>query len=253
MKKERTINTFLDCRLLDEFKGIKKIVYKLFWFSLPVKKSKIITFISNFTKKEIEKKLNKKKIKSEIIPVPLFDNLSFKINKNKKKKILIVGTLKHKNIENMLLGVIGLDIDLTIVGEISRHLKSFCKKNRIKYKNFINISNSKINNLYKHNDILLMVSKYEGFGMPIIEAQASGMVVITSNKEPMKTVAGKYGVLVDPNKPNKIKESIQKVIKNKKLFFRIIKNARYNSLKYESKIVLKDYKKIYLDILKHEN
>ena len=56
MKKEKTINTFLDCRLLDEFKGLKKIVYKLFWFSLPVKKSNIITFISNFTKREIEKK-----------------------------------------------------------------------------------------------------------------------------------------------------------------------------------------------------
>ena len=62
MKKERTINTFLDCRLLDEFKGLKKIVYKLFWFILPIKKSNIITFISNFTKKEIEKKLNKKKL-----------------------------------------------------------------------------------------------------------------------------------------------------------------------------------------------
>ena len=45
MKKEKTINTFLDCRLLDEFKGLKKIIYKLFWFSLPVKKSNIITFI----------------------------------------------------------------------------------------------------------------------------------------------------------------------------------------------------------------
>ena len=80
--------------------------------------------------------------------------------------------------------------------------------------------------------------------MPIIEAQASGMAVITSNKEPMKTLVGKYGVLVDPNKPKEIKKSIQKIIKNKKLFLKITKNARHNALKYESKTVLKKYKNL---------
>ena len=40
-----------------------------------------------------------------------------------------------------------------------------------------------------------MVSKYEGFGMPIIEAQSSGTVVITSNIEPMKSIIGEKGLL----------------------------------------------------------
>ena len=56
-----------------------------------------------------------------------------------------------------------------------------------------------------------MVSKYEGFGMPILEAQASGMAVITSNIEPLKTVAGKQSILVNPNKPNEIKKKNKKV------------------------------------------
>ena len=44
--------------------------------------------------------------------------------------------------------------------------------------------------------------------MPIIEAQASG-TVITSNKEPMKSVAGNMEFFVNPNKPKEIKKSIK--------------------------------------------
>ena len=74
MKKDRTINTFLDCRLLNEFKGFKRIIYKFFWFHVPVMKSNLTTFISKFTKLQIEKNLNNKIDRSYVIPVPLFDD-----------------------------------------------------------------------------------------------------------------------------------------------------------------------------------
>ena len=61
----------------------------------------------------------------------------------------------------MLLGVIGLDIDLTIVGEINRYLKSFCKKIKLIIKIISILVIVKLI-IYKNNDILLMVSKYEG-------------------------------------------------------------------------------------------
>ena len=130
MKKKRTINTFLDCRLLDEFLGFKRTVYKFLWFALPIKSSIINTFISSFTKKEIEKKLDKKIFNAHVIPVPLVDNLSFQINNNKRKKILIVGTLPHKNVKNMIKGIIGLNVDLSIVGEIENDIEYLCSKKK---------------------------------------------------------------------------------------------------------------------------
>ena len=57
MDKNKTINTFLDCRLLDEFAGLKLIVYKYLWFKFPTNISKKITYISNFTKTSIERKI----------------------------------------------------------------------------------------------------------------------------------------------------------------------------------------------------
>ena len=253
MKKNITINTFLDCRLLNEFNGLKRWIYNFFWFQLPINNSKYNTFISEFTKLEIQKNIKKKIILPKVIPVPLVEKLSFKINNNKKKKILIIGTLEHKNIKNMLKGIKGLYIDLTIVGKLEEQLEKFCKKNDINFKNFVEIKDSKIKQLFKKNDILLMVSNYEGFGMPIIEAQASGMAVITSNLEPMRSVAGKYGFLGNPNKPQEIKKIIKKLISNKNFFLKIARKGKYNSSKYASNLVNKKYENLYLKILKDEN
>jgi glycosyltransferase involved in cell wall biosynthesis len=55
--------------------------------------------------------------------------------------------------------------------------------------------------LYNRAASLLFVSHSEGFGWPIIEAQACGCPVVTSNREPMISVAGEPAVLVDPALP----------------------------------------------------
>lgn len=248
LKKNKTINTFLDCRLVSEFTGIKKYLYKLFWFRLPIKNSSLVTYISNFTRLEIEKKIYKKDKFSYVIPVPLTKNLSFRVNKNIKKKVLIIGTSIHKNIKNMILGLIGLNIELTIIGDINNEIKNLLKLNKINYKNFADIDDKKMVNVLIKNDILLMASTYEGFGMPIIEAQASGLAVVTSNLEPMKSVAGKNAVYVDPKNSKDIKKKISKLLNNQNYFLKIINNGRKNSLKYSSKIINNRYQKLYLKL-----
>ena len=59
-----------------------------------------------------------------------------------------------------------------------------------------------------NTDILSFVSTYEGFGMPIVEANAIGRVVVTSNVLSMPEVAGNAAHLVDPFDVNSIREGI---------------------------------------------
>lgn len=62
-------------------------------------------------------------------------------------------------------------------------------------------SNSLVRALYSRAAALLFVSLYEGFGWPIVEAQACGCPVIISNREPMISIAGEPAVIVDPALP----------------------------------------------------
>ncbi len=69
---------------------------------------------------------------------------------------------------------------------------------KIEYENFIDISNEELVKKFIECDMLLFASTYEGFGMPIVEANIVGRPVITSNILSMPEVAGDAAILVDP-------------------------------------------------------
>jgi glycosyltransferase involved in cell wall biosynthesis len=52
--------------------------------------------------------------------------------------------------------------------------------------------------LYQGADLFLYPTLYEGFGLPVVEAMASGVAVITSNNSALKEVAEGYAQLVNP-------------------------------------------------------
>ena len=82
LNKNKTINTFHDCYNLRNYNGLKKIIYKLFWFYIPIKKSRYITVVSDFTKLELKKLLNINN-KVNVIPNFLTEN-NYKQKKNQK-------------------------------------------------------------------------------------------------------------------------------------------------------------------------
>ena len=62
--------------------------------------------------------------------------------------------------------------------------------------------------LYSNAEALLFPSLEEGFGWPIVEAQACGCPVITSRREPMMTVGGAAALYIDPLAPEDAAEQI---------------------------------------------
>ena len=73
------------------------------------------------------------------------------------------------------------------------------KEYGIQYSIGVNLSDKEVLQEYRNADIVNFPSLYEGFGMPIIEGQAVGRVVITSNLNPMEDIAGGAAILVNPN------------------------------------------------------
>ncbi|MDQ0593044.1 glycosyltransferase involved in cell wall biosynthesis [Chryseobacterium ginsenosidimutans] len=251
LDSKKTVLTVHDLSGLYQYKGIKKWLYYLLWIYFPLKKLKYITVISEKTKLEILKLLPSVADKIQVIPNCItIDILPFDLKRyNTTPKILIVGTRSNKNIERVLQASKNLNIELTIVGKLETTQVEILKKNNHHYTNYVNISEDSLKMLYDENDILCFPSLYEGFGLPILEAQARNCVVITSDISPMNDVAGIGALFVDPYNTEEIRNSIIKIISNDDIKKELILKGHKNVKKYSPEIVVKQYIALYQKIL----
>jgi glycosyltransferase involved in cell wall biosynthesis len=90
------------------------------------------------------------------------------------------------------------------------------------------VSEEDLVTLYSEAELYIFPSLYEGFGLPILESQACGTPVLTSNLSSMPEVAGAGALLVDPYNINDISDSISKILSDKKLREDIIKKGLQN-------------------------
>ncbi|AUS99244.1 glycosyl transferase family 1 [Nostoc sp. CENA543] len=70
---------------------------------------------------------------------------------------------------------------------------------------------------YSKADVFVYPSHYEGFGLPVLEAMTLGAPVVSSNTSSIPEVAGDAAILIDPQDPMQLAESILKVISDRQL------------------------------------
>ena len=138
-----------------------------------------------------------------------------------------------------------IDCQLNIIGQLSESQVTLLNDKAIDYRNFFNLSKEEMLKQYIDSDILLFASTYEGFGIPIIEANAVGRPVITSSIEPMKCVAADSALLVNPFKEEDIKEAILKLLNDEKLRADLVKKGLENAKKYRAKYIAEQYMEVY--------
>jgi glycosyltransferase involved in cell wall biosynthesis len=170
-------------------------------------------------------------------------NLGFFDSNN--PKILHIGTKNNKNLENTIIALQGINCEFWIVGKLNASQCAYLGESLIKFRNFVDLSNSEILQLYCQCDIVSFLSVYEGFGMPIIEAQAYGKPVLTSSLYPMIEVAGSGALFVDPFNILEIRSGFRKIIDNKNLRDQIIGKGFFNQRRFEINEIVMNYKSVY--------
>jgi glycosyltransferase involved in cell wall biosynthesis len=138
--------------------------------------------------------------------------------------VLYAGNIKpHKNLVRGIEAFEGLrrdgfeDLKLLIIGdEISKlpSLRRAVHKYKLhKHVRFLGfLPDETLAVLYRLAAVFVFPSLYEGFGLPPLEAMASGTPVVTSNVSSLPEVAGDAAVLVDPYDAMEIKEGIKRVL-----------------------------------------
>jgi glycosyltransferase involved in cell wall biosynthesis len=251
LKKNKTILTIHDIVGMETLVGIKKRLYFLLWFYLPAKRVKNIVAISHKTKNDLIRLLPWAERKIVVIPNCCTIESDFSDIKplSAIPKFLIIGTRSNKNAANMLAALEGISCELHVVGELSIKQQNAIDAEVITFFNYINLSDEAIKQLYKKCDVLLFVSSFEGFGLPILEAQSQDCIVITSNIEPMLEVAGKGAVFADPLQVDSIKDAIQYILRDASLQATLIKNGRLNIERFTVESVSAQYLSLYRSIM----
>ena len=67
---------------------------------------------------------------------------------------------------------------------------------------------------YRGADVFLLGSKYEGFGLPLLEAMSCGCAVVCSNGGSLAEVAGRGAILVDPENPAPMARATGQLLRN---------------------------------------
>jgi glycosyltransferase involved in cell wall biosynthesis len=142
---------------------------------------------------------------------------------------LFVGTLEpRKNIPTLIRAFEQLhksgasDLILVVVGksgwlydEIINSINNSVVKNKILYLNYLPEKDLAI--IYRLATFFVYPSFYEGYGVPVLEAMASGTPVITSNNSSLKEIAEGAAMLVDPTDVEALAEAMANLSDNQSL------------------------------------
>ena len=205
------------------------------WTAYSVRKAKKILTISNSTRDDIIKHYKIKPTKV-VVGYPGHKNIKYQISnikmtiKNAKRKygiggdyILYVGTLQpRKNLIRLIEAFVIIkkqvtkSLKLVIVGkkgwmyeEIFQKVKDLGLEKEVIFTGYV--SDNELPVLYQSAKCFVLVSLYEGFGFPVLEALSFGVPVVTSNVSSLPEIVGKAGVLVNPNDVKDIVRGINEV------------------------------------------
>lgn len=243
----KTILTIHDIDSILTGNIIAKTFKKIIWFWLPCLFVNKITVISEFTKNQLEEIVPFAKHKIKVIPNPVSEDIKFYKKPFDKNdiKVLVLGTKENKNLKRIIYALKDLEITLLIVGNLSATQQLLLDKNDIQYNNYFDVSYNQIINLYHEADLLCFPSTYEGFGLPIVEAQKSGTPVITSNLCSMPEVANNTAILVDPYSVEEIRQAIIEICDNEVLREGLINKGLQNVKRFELKAISNQYLTLY--------
>nr|WP_290427016.1 glycosyltransferase family 1 protein [Algoriphagus limi] len=251
LSKEKTVLTVLDVGFMKHPSKIARALLQFFWLTIPVKRAGIITTISHATKEELLKYVNCDPNKIKVVYVPISDHfkpIPKKINKE-KPTILQLGVAFNKNIERLIEALNGISCHLEIVGKLEEGLIEKMKQYNISYRVSWNLSDKEILQKYTDCDIVTLISTYEGFGMPIVEGNAVGRPVITSNILSMPEVAGNAAHLVNPFDVEDIRKGIVKVIEDDSFREQMINNGFENAKRFAVEKIASDYCEVYKTLI----
>jgi glycosyltransferase involved in cell wall biosynthesis len=251
LDRRRTILTILDCVNLERLQGFKRWLLWAFWYWLPEKRSAAITVISEATRKHVLRHLRCNPDKIHVIHCSVSPEFrpAPKLFNSTKPRMLLIGTTPNKNLERVAAALAGLDCDVTIIGKLSVGQVNALNTHRVSYENLVDLSRAALVEQYQRCDVVIFASTYEGFGLPIVEGNAVGRPVVTSEMWSMPEVAGDAACLVDPFDVKSIRGGVLKVMNDAAYRDELVRRGFENVERFRPEKIAREYADVYRELL----
>lgn len=230
---------------------IKSHVYGII-IKISVSISDYILVPSDFIQSEVIEVFNLKSSKIETtyngVSIEALTNKAFNSSKGKFKFIVVAGFYPHKghikvlelaeafinnNYYDFSITFRGNSFDLDLITTIKNEIK---KKKLEDYISFDDFQKSHdLRKIYEAYDALLLLSEYEGFGLPVLEAQAFEKPVICSDIEIFREVLMDSAVFIDTNNINNASIQIINIIRNESFLKNLVKKGVLNTSRFSWK------------------
>jgi len=236
IRAKKVVATIHDVNHLAGVSPISRVKrkYAYLLFQNAVNKANLIFTVSEFSKKELTKytAVNPEKIKVVYCGV---DQSFFQDTKNDKSLklpdnyILYVGNVKpHKNLISLLKAYCLLSNELkskyqlVIIGkkegfitedkEIDEYIKSNNLEKQITFTGYV--EDFDLPKIYQQAALFVFPSLYEGFGLPILEALAANILVISSNAASLREIGGEAVIYFDPMNYSELAQKMLECLEN---------------------------------------
>ncbi|MCQ2227075.1 MAG: glycosyltransferase family 4 protein [Bacteroidales bacterium] len=250
----------------DMYHCLDRFIYDTKW-RYACKHANRIIAISESTKKDIIRFYNVPEERIDVIYQPVARQFYTPIEVSDKEiaslppYILYVGSI---NSRKNLLGVVkamellpkDLQIPLVIIGTgniYKQQVKRYIARKGME-KLFIwpeNVTNEQLQQYYTQATAFIYPSFYEGFGLPVVEAQLCGCPVITSDVSSLPEVGGPHSFKVNPNSAKEISESIAHILTDDNLREKMKADGRNYALQnFDPDILAQKLFGVYKDLLK---
>ncbi len=238
-------------------------VFKRIMFEVGKRADLIIT-VSESTRSDVLRELRiPPEFHPRVVSIPEAADGAFRPAENpaprKRPRILFVGRRDpYKNLPRLIeafaqVRARGIDAVLRVIGpedkrypEAPRRALELGINDHIEWIGYV--ADRKLAQQYQDSDVFVLASKYEGFGLTVLEAMACGTPVICSNISSLPEVAGDAALLVDPQSTEQIAGAISHVLTDSKLAAELrekgIARAAQFSWKRTAELTLKAYESL---------
>lgn len=197
--------------------------------------------ISHFSKSEIVKylgvppeKITVTHLGPGILPTPAdWDVVRAKLGLDVPYIVAYAGNnYPHKNMSRLFeaFGKVRTSepVYLAVIGGLSPELKRFSERLRGRVLDLKHVDSACIEPILSHARLCVLPSLYEGFGLPVLEAQSAGVPLLCSNAASLPEVAGQGAMFFDPLSVDQIALSIERCLGDRACCEALIRAGREN-------------------------